>query len=162
MKASAELGSVHALERELATGGIKSKVRITSSGKQLGGQPFSRGALFHLLRNGTYPRQIVHREAVHEGEHDVIVDTALFDRVQQMLDTNARRHRSIADRRLVKAPLTGKLFDALGNPMSPDVLARQVRPELPLPCLGRSVARQKGRERRCRQASSRSRHRTGG
>ena len=114
-----ELGSVHALQRELAEQGLHSKRHTTLKGKDLGGQPFSRGALFHLLRNRLYLGQIVHRDVVHKGEHEAIVSQDLFDRVQQKLDANARRHRAAADQRVVKAPLTGKLFDAAGEPMSP-------------------------------------------
>jgi DNA invertase Pin-like site-specific DNA recombinase len=114
-----ELGSVHALQRELTECGIHSKRHVTVSGKELGGQPFSRGALFHLLRNRLYLGQIVHRDLVHQGEHEAIVDEQLFGRVQQKLDANARRHRAAADSRVVKAPLTGKLFDASGEAMSP-------------------------------------------
>jgi site-specific DNA recombinase len=36
-----------------------------------------------------------------------------------MLNANARRHRTAADHRIAKAPLTGKLFDASGEPMTP-------------------------------------------
>ena len=43
----------------------------------------------------------------------------LFDRVQQQLNCQARRHSTGAAHRAVKAPLTGKLFDAAGEPMSP-------------------------------------------
>ena len=85
----------------------------------MGGQPFSRGALFHLLRNRLYLGQIVHRGVVHDGEHDAIVSEDMFARVQSRLDANARRHRATAHHRVVKAPLTGKLFDAAGDPMSP-------------------------------------------
>lgn len=106
-------------ERELTGERIRSKLRTTSSGKTSGGTAFSRGALFHLLRNRIYLGQIVHRAVAHNGEHEGIVDTDLFARVQQMLDGNARRHRRAADHRIVKAPLTGKLFDATGEPMSP-------------------------------------------
>jgi site-specific DNA recombinase len=114
-----ELGSVHALQRELAEQGLRSKRHTTRTGKELGGQPFSRGALFHLLRNRIYLGQIVHRALVHEGEHEAILPQDLFDRVQEKLDANARRHRAAADHRVVKAPLAGKLFDAAGEPMSP-------------------------------------------
>ena len=113
------LGSVHALQRELTDQGLRSKRHTTLKGKELGGQPFSRGALFHLLRNRIYLGQIVHRELVHEGEHQAILPQELFDRVQAKLDANARRHRAAAEHRVVKAPLTGKLFDAAGEPMSP-------------------------------------------
>jgi site-specific DNA recombinase len=114
-----ELGSVHALQRELTEQGIHSKRRVTAAGKVTGGEPFSRGALFHLLRNRIYLGQIVHREVAHRGEHLAIVDEELFARAQAMLDGNARRHRTAADHRIVKAPLTGKLFDAAGEPMTP-------------------------------------------
>ncbi|WP_423141657.1 recombinase family protein [Parablastomonas sp. CN1-191] len=114
-----ELGSVHALERDLTSRGITSRVHVTRSGKSLGGQPFSRGALFHVLRSRIYLGQIVHRGVAHEGEHDAIMDRDLFDAVQGKLDANARRHGAKAGARLVRAPLTGKLFDANGEPMSP-------------------------------------------
>lgn len=35
------------------------------------------------------------------------------------LDVQTRRHRGKADRRTFQAPLTGKPFDASGEPMSP-------------------------------------------
>jgi DNA invertase Pin-like site-specific DNA recombinase len=114
-----ELGSVHVLQRELTEQGILSKRRVTAAGTVTGGAPFSRGALFHLLRNRIYLGQIVHREAVYLGEHLAIVDEKLFARAQEMLDGNARRHRSTADHRIARAPLTGKLFDASGEPMTP-------------------------------------------
>ncbi|NTZ42356.1 recombinase family protein [Altererythrobacter sp. SALINAS58] len=114
-----ELGSVHALQRELEEQGTRSKLRITATGKTSGGGAFSRGALFHLLRNRIYLGRIVHREQSFEGEHDAIVDEELFDQVQRQLDGNARRHHAAADHRIIKAPLTGKLFDASGEPMSP-------------------------------------------
>ena len=114
-----ELGSVHALQRELESEGIVSKLRIYATGLTSGGQPFSRGALFHLLRNKIYLGQIVHKDQVFEGEHDAIVEPELFEAVQARLDAQARRHRSTAEQRATKAPLTGKLFDAAGAPMSP-------------------------------------------
>ena len=113
-----ELGSVHALERWLAERDIRSKVRVTKAGKTLGGLPFSRGALFHLLRNQTYLGMIVHKDLVHPGVHEAIVDPDLFARVQERLDAQARRHRSRRDH-VSRAPLTGRLFDTGGNPMTP-------------------------------------------
>ena len=114
-----ELGSVHALQRELADRGVISKRRTAGKGTLRGGQPFSRGALFHLLRNRLYLGQIVHRDAIHDGEHEAIVEEPLFNAVQQMLDGNARRHRVAAAHRVARAPLTGKLFDAAGETMTP-------------------------------------------
>lgn len=114
-----ELGSVHALQRELEAGEILSKRHITLGGKTLGGKPFSRGALFHLLRNRIYLGQIIHKGEIHEGGHDAIISPELFGAVQTALDGQARRHCASAGRRVNRAPLTGKLFDATGEPMSP-------------------------------------------
>ena len=114
-----DLGSVHALQRELDAHGIRSKQWTTSKGRPMGGQPFSRGALFHLLRNRLYLGKIVHKGEVHEGGHAAIVEEDLFERVQRHLDANARRHRAKGVNRCARAPLTGKLFDAVGEPMSP-------------------------------------------
>ncbi|WP_340588933.1 recombinase family protein [Erythrobacter alti] len=114
-----EIGSVHAVQRELGEQGIVSKLRTYSTGRTSGGGPFSRGALFHLLRNRIYLGQIVHKDQVFEGEHDGIVEPDLFERVQRKLGSNARRHGAAADSRVTKAPLTGKLFVADGEAMTP-------------------------------------------
>ena len=114
-----ELGSVHALQRELTEQRIMSKQRVTGSGKTVGGLPFSRGALFHMLRSPIYLGRIPHKELVHEGSHSAIVDQALFDKVQQRLGAQARRHRAAGEQRTVRAALTGRLFDAMDEPMTP-------------------------------------------
>lgn len=114
-----ELGSVHALQRDLEQRAIHSKLHMTAKGRTMGGLPFSRGALFHLLRNRVYLGQITHKREFYQGEHDAIVDTKLFDQVQARLDAQVRRHHGNASTRRIKAPLTGKLLDATGEPMSP-------------------------------------------
>lgn len=82
-----ELGSVHALQRDLEARGIHSKLHVTARGRRMGGLKFSRGALFHLLRNRVYLGQITHKGEVHDGEHEAIVDAELFDQVQKRLDS---------------------------------------------------------------------------
>jgi hypothetical protein len=114
-----ELASVHALERELADQGIVSSQRVTRSGKTVGGVAFSRGSLFHLLRSPIYIGRIPHKGITHEGGHEAIVGQDLFNQVQERLDRQARRHRSKGERRVVRAPLVGRLFDAAGQSMSP-------------------------------------------
>ena len=114
-----ELGSVHSLQRDLEARGIHSKLHVTAKGRSMGGLPFSRGALFHLLRNRVYLGQITHKGEVYDGEHDSILDAKIFDQVQAKLDAQVRRHRRKASTRKIRAPLTGKLLDAAGEPMSP-------------------------------------------
>lgn len=111
------LGSVHALEQWLASEGIRSKQRTTKAGKVVGGHPFSRGALFHLLRNRIYCGMIVHRGAAYPAAHPAIVDQSLFDEVQAKLE--AGRSRKGSSPRPDGHSLTGRIFDCDGNPMSP-------------------------------------------
>jgi len=114
-----ELGSVHRLAAELAREGLASKRHTFISGRTSGGGPFSRGALFHLLRNPVYIGRIVHKGAVHPGAHPGIVPPALFEEVQARLDAQRRRHAGRTERTVMRAPLAGRLFDAAGEPMSP-------------------------------------------
>ena len=119
-----ELGSVGDLHHWLKREEIFSKIRITLDGKRLGGHPFNRGALFHLLRNKTYRGMIVHHSKAHPGLHPPIVDEELFEAVQEGLDGNARRHNCISDR-VARAPLVGRLYDGSGNPMTPSFTHRK-------------------------------------
>lgn len=112
-----ELGSVHALQQELARDGIVSKRRTTAQGKAVGGLTFSRGALFHMLRNRLYLGEIPHKERSYPGEHPAIVGSELFDAVQARLAAG-RRTRS-RERKVAAALLTGRIVDARGEAMSP-------------------------------------------
>ena len=109
-----DLGSVHELERALRHEGIVSKVRITASGKRTGGHPFSRGALFHLLRNRLYLGEITHRDASWPGLHEAIIEPDLFEAVGLRLDANRRRRQPTAGR-VAASPLAGRIFDDHGQ-----------------------------------------------
>ena len=72
--------------------------------------------MFHLLQNRVYVGDIVHKGERYDGQHDAIVDAAVFDEVQAMLAS----HRQIrTTRQRTTSPLLGKLFDAAGRRMSP-------------------------------------------
>jgi site-specific DNA recombinase len=112
-----ELGSMRSLADDLADRGIRSKPRRLSNGRTVGGGCFGVGALAHLLKNRFYIGEIVYRGEVHRGEHEPILDSALFEEVQGKLAAQAVARRS----RLRGSPalLTGRLFDDRGNRMSP-------------------------------------------
>jgi hypothetical protein len=77
---------------------------------------FGVGALAHLLKNRFYIGEVVYRGAVHRGEHEPILDAALFAAVQAKLAAQA-----VARRCRLRGPfalLTGRIFDAYGNRMS--------------------------------------------
>jgi site-specific DNA recombinase len=113
-----ELGSVSALEAGLAQEGARSKVRVSAKGTSSGGVPFSRGALFHMLRNRVYLGEIVHGEASVVGCHPAIVDPEVFARVEAQLTANTRTRKE-RPLRSAQLPLKGLVFDADGHPMSP-------------------------------------------
>lgn len=83
-----------------------------------GGQPFSRGALFHLLHNRLYYGEIGSRGTRLPGLHRVIIEADLFGAVQTRLDGKARQ-RSMAREAVARSALTGRIFDAHGHAMSP-------------------------------------------
>ena len=112
-----ELGSVNRLQRDLASRGITSKRWTTSKGNILGGVPFNRGALFHLLKNPIYLGKIRHKGVIHEGGHDAIVNEQTFERAQLSLVEHAPRRRRKSPN--AKSYLTGRLFDETGEVMTP-------------------------------------------
>lgn len=118
-----ELGSVHALQRELKAQGVVSRLRTASTGRVSGGQPLGRGQLFHLLRNRVYVGEIVHGDNSWPGLHEAILDRETFDAVQALLDKSviSRPER----RRSSPAALTGLIHDAAGALMSPVTARRE-------------------------------------
>src|SRR5204862_2286153 len=74
------------------------------------------GAMFHLLQNRVYVGDIVHKGQCYPGRHAAIVDPAMFERVQAKL---ARQLAKRKTRTRLSSPLTGKLFDAHGNRLTP-------------------------------------------
>ena len=105
-----ELGCVKKLKTYLDAHNIKSKTRISSSGRKSGGTQFSRGALYKLLQSKTYLGEVPHKKASYPGEHSAIVDRELWNEVQSRLRENFRDHRSGAK---TSSPsiLRGLLFD---------------------------------------------------
>ena len=112
-----ELGSVRALAQDLDRRGIRSKSRRRSTGRTVGGGRFGVGALAYLLKNRFYIGELVYRGEVHHGEHEPILDSALFEAVQAKLAAQARARRCRL--RGLPAILSGRLFDHRGNRMSP-------------------------------------------
>ena len=113
-----ELGSVHALERWLDEQEIRSKAWMTTKGRAMGGARFTRGALFHLLKNRTYLGEIPHRDLSYPGAHEPIVGAEVFAEVQTLLAAQTRRHEE-RPKRVSAMQLRGILFDVDGDPMSP-------------------------------------------
>ena len=91
-----KLRSVRLLKEELARDGVVSKARVSSKGNQSGGLPFGRGALYELLANPIYLGEIRHRKVRHPGQHQAVVDRAVWDKVQDRLREQAVHHRTMS------------------------------------------------------------------
>ena len=111
-----ELGCVRLLQKELKEKGVRTKVRKWKDGRLFGGGFFGRGNLYFLLANSIYTGHAHHKEKLYAGQHEAIIDQALWDTVQQHIGANAVQHKS---RSQETAFLTGKLFDDSGESLRP-------------------------------------------
>jgi site-specific DNA recombinase len=114
-----DLGCVMALRTELERLGIRSKRRVTEAGRERGGASFSRGALYHLLKNRVYRGETVHKGTPHPGEHEAIIAQELWAKLAAQ--GVARRRERVASGAL----LIGLIFDDRGNRMSPTYTVRK-------------------------------------
>ncbi|MGB3806664.1 MAG: recombinase family protein [Erythrobacter sp.] len=114
------------LIEQLEAEGIRTKVQRRTSGPHRGGIPFRRGSLFHLLKNPIYRGKIVHKGKVYEGEHEAIVDEALWDQVQQRLKQKAPPRKRPTNN-TQRALLRGLLIDPEGRPMVPTYATKGTR-----------------------------------
>src|SRR5579863_7392933 len=87
------LGCVSRLQGDLDRKGVRSKQRILTSGRVLGGSAFGRGALYHMLQNRIYRGEVVHKGTAYAGEHEAIVDEELWSAVQTKLSGNRTLRR---------------------------------------------------------------------
>jgi DNA invertase Pin-like site-specific DNA recombinase len=113
-----ELGTVKRLKEAADRQGFVTKERRQSPGRGTGGQPFTRGHLYALLRNPIYTGQVSHKGVNYTGRHDVIIDQETFQAVQRQLTGNASSRHSATN---VKAPslLAGLVRDEAGDLLCP-------------------------------------------
>ena len=113
-----ELGCVRLLKEDLDRRGVVSKQRTSKTGIESGGHSFSRGALYALLSNPIYVGEIRHKNLRHPGQHQAIVDRAVWERTQQQLQEHRVRTKS-QDVGVEKSPLIGRLVDENGDGLTP-------------------------------------------
>jgi len=116
-RAYLELGSIGQLLPELRRQKIVTKVRRLRDGRAVGGIPFTRGPLAHLLRNRLYIGEIAYRGEVWPGEQPPVLDRELFEAVQRRLAEQRNDYHSLKQKS--EALLIGKIFDDRGNRMTP-------------------------------------------
>jgi len=117
------LGSLNLLMADLRQRDIVTKVRTLKSGKTVGGIPFTRGPLAHLLRNRFYLGEVMFKGEVLAGEQPAIIDRDLFEAVQASLTERVNNHK--ATRMRSEALLAGRIFDDRGNRMTPSHVCKR-------------------------------------
>jgi hypothetical protein len=70
-----------------------------------------------MLQNRVYRGEITHKGASYPGEHQAIIEEALFEEVQSILAAN--RTERVSRHNQHPSPLTGLLFDADGERLTP-------------------------------------------
>ncbi len=113
-----DLGNVAKLKEALVAEGIVSKPRVRRNGEAKGGCAFSNGALFAILGNRIYRGEISHKGQVHAGQHEPIIDEALWNAVQATRERTRQRVTG-AERTKASSPLRGLIVDELGRRYEP-------------------------------------------
>jgi site-specific DNA recombinase len=103
-----KLGSATVLVRALRAGGI--------TGKK--GKLVDKGYIYKLLNNRVYIGQAVHKGTAYLGEHQAIIDRALWDRVHAVLRESPHK-RGAHSRAQTPALLKGLIFGPTGRAMTP-------------------------------------------
>jgi hypothetical protein len=103
-----KIGSATALVRKLRAEGI--------TGKR--GKLVDKGYIYKLLNNRVYIGKAVHKGVSYPGEHEAIVDRALWDRVHAILRESPRK-RAAHTRAQTPSLLKGLIFGPTGRAMTP-------------------------------------------
>lgn len=103
-----QLKSATRLAQELVAAGERNRY----------GHLLDKGVLYKLLNNRVYIGEAVHKGTSYPGEHEAIIDRALWDRAHAILKESPRK-RANGVRVQSPALLKGLLFGADGAAMSP-------------------------------------------
>src|SRR6185312_8156548 len=111
-----KLRNVRKVQAELARLRLTTKPYPTSTGKVLGGQPFSRGHIYRILSNPLYIGKIAHKAVRHAGQHPRIIEQEIWDAVSALIGSNRREHRVRAKAGHASL-LAGLIYDEAGRPL---------------------------------------------
>jgi site-specific DNA recombinase len=111
------VGSIGALTASLDAEGLKPKPRRLANWRTVAAACYRVGPLAHLLKNRFYIGEVAYRGEIHPGEHEPILDRALFNAVQTRMKEQAVQRSAVRSSTL--ALLAGRIFDDRNNPMTP-------------------------------------------
>lgn len=104
------IGSATVLAKTLAAANVRTRR----------GKPIDKGFLYKLINNRVYIGEAVHKGTSYPGEHEAIINRALWDKVHAILQTSPRQ-RASNTRAQTPALLKGLIFTATGTAMTPTV-----------------------------------------
>jgi site-specific DNA recombinase len=120
------LGCVTKLQAYLEQAGVRSKKRLSRTGRVSGGACYSRGALYLILHNRIYLGEITHKGASYPGQHPAIIDLKLWDGVQAQFQSNLQAPRK-RPRATEQSLLMGLLYDEKGHRFTPSHATKKGR-----------------------------------
>jgi hypothetical protein len=82
------------------------------------GKPIDKGFLYKLLNNRIYLGETSHKGTSYPGEHTAIIDQALWDKVQGVMQVSPRS-RAAGTRSQTPALLKGLILGPTGTAMTP-------------------------------------------
>jgi site-specific DNA recombinase len=85
-----ELGSLLPVVLEVNKRGWRNKEWKTKGGIVRGGKEFDKCSIYALLTNPLYAGLIRHKDLIHKGEHEALIESEVFDAVQKQLTKNGR------------------------------------------------------------------------
>jgi site-specific DNA recombinase len=118
---TAEAASVRAIfQRFLRVGSMTKLIPLLAKEgiRTKSGKPIDKGYLYRVINNRVYIGEAVHKGIAYPGEHEAIVDRALWDRVHAILRESPRK-RAAYSRARTPALLKGIIFGPTGKAMTP-------------------------------------------
>ncbi len=109
-----KLKNVREVQAELARLKLTTKPYPISTGRILGGLPFSRGHIYRILSNPLYIGEIAHKTIRHAGQHPRIIDQEIWDAVSALIGSNRREHRARCKAEHANL-LAGLIYDEAGR-----------------------------------------------
>jgi DNA invertase Pin-like site-specific DNA recombinase len=109
-----KLKNVRKVQVELARLKLTTKPYPISTGRILGGLPFSRGHIYRILSNPLYIGEIAHKDIRHAGQHPRIIDQETWDAVNALIGSNRREHRARSKAGHANL-LAGLIYDEAGR-----------------------------------------------
>ena len=113
--------SMATLVRDMRARGVTSKSWTTSKGIERSGKLITKGHVYKIFKNTVYIGMAAYKGKQFPGEHQAIIEQALWDTVQENLKAGDKHVKGGSESRDTKAPtlLRGLLFSPEGRAFTP-------------------------------------------